>query len=158
MQVCPIGIVHSAFSKPEGTPIQATASVGSKAIIEVYNQYIDGLKDIDGFSHLILLYHFHQIIEAKLLVRPFLDDCLHGIFATRSPARPNPIGFSVVRLKGVEGNLLYIEDIDILDQTPILDIKPYIGEFDHRQVDKIGWFQHSIHKMYTVKDDGRFKR
>ena len=157
MQVSPIGIVHSAFCEPEGTPIQAAASIGSKAIIEVYHEYIEGLKDIDGFSHLILLYHFHQIKKAKLIVKPFLDDHTHEIFATRSPARPNPIGFSVVRLKMVDENLLYVEDVDVLDQTPVLDIKPYIGEFDHRITEKIGWFQKSIHKMHAVKDDGRFK-
>ena len=157
MQVSPIGIVHSTFCEPEGTPIQAAAAIGSKAIIEVYDEYMEGLKDIDGFSHLILLYHFHQVKKARLIVKPFLDDHTHGIFATRSPARPNPIGFSVVRLKMVDENLLYVEDVDILDQTPVLDIKPYIGEFDHRITEKIGWFQKSIHKMHAVKDDGRFK-
>ena len=142
---------------PKERPFKRQPPLAARLLSKYMMSILEGLKDIDGFSHLILLYHFHHIKKAKLTVKPFLDDHTHGIFATRSPARPNPIGFSVVRLKMVDENLLYVEDVDILDQTPVLDIKPYIGEFDHRITEKIGWFQKSIHKMHEVKDDGRFK-
>ncbi len=154
----PIGIIHSSFLEPKGTPIQSAAALDSKATIELYAEYAEGLKDIEGFSHLILLYHFHRVKPSGLIVKPFLGNSSHGIFATRSPARPNQIGFSVVRLTGVDGNLLYIRDVDIVDKTPLLDIKPYIAEFDVRKAEKIGWFAENIHKMFATKDDGRFAK
>jgi tRNA-Thr(GGU) m(6)t(6)A37 methyltransferase TsaA len=151
-----IGIVQSPFKEPKGTPIQSPAAQDIDGVISIYPEYVEGLKDIEGFSHIILLYHFHLVKESSLLVKPFLDTNLHGIFATRSPSRPNPIGFSIVRLLKVEENKLYIRDVDIVDGTPLLDIKPYVAEFDVRKPERTGWFEKNIHKLSTTKDDGRF--
>ena len=152
----PIGVVHSPFKEPKNVPIQATASKGNEGTIEIYPRYVEGLKDLEGFSHIILLYHFHLVKSCSLMVKPFLDDKLHGVFATRSPARPNKIGISVVRLATIENNILHVQDVDIIDATPLLDIKPYIPKFDHRRTSKIGWFSGKISKLSTTKDDGRF--
>ena len=151
----PIGVVHSPFKEPQNVPIQASASQEAGSI-EVYPQYVEGLRDIEGFSHIILLYHFHLAKDAPLLVKPFLDDQMHGVFATRSPSRPNPIGISIVQLCHIEANNLHIQGIDILDGTPLLDIKPYVPQFDHRNACKIGWFQEKIGKLEKTRDDGRF--
>lgn len=156
IQYSPIGIVHSPFKEATGTPVQASAALDVEATLEIYPAYAEGLKDIEGFSHLILLVHLHLIKPSALIVKPFLGNELHGIFATRSPGRPNPIGFSVVRLINVDGNRLSIREVDLLDQTPILDIKPYVGEFDIRPVERIGWFAENLHKLPATKDDGRF--
>ena len=160
MEICynPIGIIHSPFKKPEGTPIQAAAAKGVKGLIEIFPEYVDGLKDLDGFSHIILIYHFHLARKKLLLVKPFLDDELRGVFATRAPSRPNPIGLSVVKLNGVEENILYIENVDILDGTPLLDIKPCIPEFDFCRVERTGWIEKRIHRMDSRRDDGRFSK
>lgn len=152
----PIGVVHSPFKQPKNVPIQAAASKGNAATVEIYPQYVEGLKDLEGFSHIILLYHFHLVKEGELMVKPFLDDKIHGVFATRSPARPNKIGLSIVKLTTIQNNILYIQDIDVLDGTPLLDIKPYVPEFDCRETDKIGWFTDKISKLATTQDDGRF--
>jgi tRNA (adenine37-N6)-methyltransferase len=152
----PIGIVHSPFKEPKGMPIQAVVSSGIKGTIEVNPNYADGLKDLEGFSHLILLYHFSLVEGYALTVKPFLDDKLHGVFATRSPYRPNSIGISTVRLTKIESNKLYVEDIDIVDGTPLLDIKPYVPQFDDRKTRKIGWFKGKIGKLKETRDDGRF--
>lgn len=152
----PIGTIHSPFKEAKGTPIQAVAAQGADGSIELEPQYVAGLKDIEGFSHLMLLYHFHLIRESSLVVKPFLDNELHGIFATRSPSRPNSIGISVVRLIKVEGNQLYIKDVDTIDGTPLLDIKPYVPKFDIRETEKTGWFEKNIYKLSHTKDDGRF--
>lgn len=152
----PIGVVHSQFKEPKNVPIQSVASKGITGTIEIYPEYIEGLTDLEGFSHIILLYHFHRIKDSSLMVKPFLDDKLHGVFATRSPARPNKIGISIVQLKGIENNILQIQDIDILDGTPLIDIKPYVPKFDCRKTAKIGWFSDKISKLETTKDDGRF--
>ena len=160
MEICynPIGIIHSPFKKPEGTPIQAAAAKGVKGLVEIFPEYVDGLKDLDGFSHIILIYHFHLARKKLLLVKPFLDDELRGVFATRAPSRPNPIGLSVVKLNGVEENILYIENVDILDGTPLLDIKPCIPEFDFCRVERTGWIEKRIHRMDSRSDDGRFSK
>jgi len=152
----PIGVIHSPFKHPKGTPIQPTAAKGIDGTIEIFPEYVGGLKDIEDFSHIILIYHFHLSKGWSLEVKPFMDDQLHGVFATRAPARPNPIGISIVRLVRVEDNVLHIQDIDIVDGTPLLDIKPYVPEFDMREVEKIGWLEKNIHKLSTSKDDGRF--
>lgn len=153
----PIGIVHSPFHFPEGTPIQPVAAKDIHATIEIFQEYSPGLADLDGFSHIIILFHLHQAKSKSLLVTPFLDTEPHGVFATRSPGRPNPIGMSVVRLDKIENNLLFVKDIDILDDSPVLDIKPYIPEFDIHEVSKSGWIEKNLHKLDNQRDDGRFK-
>ncbi len=153
----PIGIIHSPFKDMEGIPIQPTASYGIAGTAEVKPQYKDGLKDIEGFSHIILLYHFHLSNGPLLQVKPFLDDTPRGIFSTRAPRRPNSIGLSIVCLTRVEEATLYIEDVDIVDGTPLLDIKPYVPQFDHRHVDKIGWLSENVNNVYKTKADNRFK-
>ncbi|HEC92076.1 MAG TPA: tRNA (N6-threonylcarbamoyladenosine(37)-N6)-methyltransferase TrmO [Candidatus Atribacteria bacterium] len=153
----PIGIIHSPFKEPKGTPIQPTAAKGVDGTVEVFPEYVEGLKDLDGFSHIILIYHFHLSKKSSLKVMPFMDNQIHGLFSTRAPSRPNPIGISVVRLIRIEGNVLYIRDVDIVDGTPLLDIKPYVPEFDVRAVDKIGWLEKNVDKLSTSKDDGRFQ-
>ncbi|MGD6935149.1 MAG: tRNA (N6-threonylcarbamoyladenosine(37)-N6)-methyltransferase TrmO [Candidatus Bathyarchaeia archaeon] len=151
----PIGVIRSPFKEPKNVPIQASAS-GAIGTIELNPEYIQGLKDLEGFSHIILLYHFHLIKSWSMLVKPFLDDKMHGLFATRATARPNPIGLSIVQLKSIEGNILHIQDVDILDGTPLLDIKPYVPKFDQRENCKIGWFNENLDKLPETKDDGRF--
>jgi len=154
----PIGIIHSPFKEPKGTPIQPAGAKGICGTVEVFPEYADGLKDIDGFSHLILLYHFHLSHGASLEAKPYMDNEAHGVFAMRGPSRPNPIGISVVRLLEVEGNILHIQDIDIVDGTPLLDIKPYVPEFDKREAEKIGWLEKNVGKLSAAKDDGRFTK
>jgi tRNA-Thr(GGU) m(6)t(6)A37 methyltransferase TsaA len=152
----PIGIVRSPFTEPKGTPIQPPGARGVVGSVEVFSEYAEGLKDLDGFSHIILVYHFHQAGRPSLLVKPFMDDQPHGIFAVRAPSRPNPIGISVVRLVKVEGNVLHIEDVDIVDGTPLLDIKPYVPEFDPPDVERRGWLEKNVRKLSSSRDDGRF--
>ena len=151
-----IGIIHSPFKEPKGTPIQPNAAKGIEGMIEVFPQYEEGLKDIEGFSHIILIFHFHLSKAYSLKVKPYMENKLHGLFATRAPARPNPIGLSVVRLTKVERNNLHIKDIDIVDGTPLLDIKPFIPEFSSEDIIKKGWLEKNIRKLPESKDDGRF--
>jgi len=134
----PIGIIHSPFKEPKGTPIQPKAAKGIKGMVEVFPPYEKGLKDIKGFSHIILIYHFHLSKAYSLEVKPYMDNKLHGVFATRAPARPNPIGISVIRLIKVERNNLHIKDVDIVDGTPLLDIKPFVAEFNAEDIIKKG--------------------
>ena len=152
----PIGIIHSPHKTPKGTPIQPTAARGIPGTVEIYSQFIEGFVDIDGFSHLILLYHFDRVTQTKLKVKPFLDDEVHGVFATRAPIRPNPIGLSIVRLVSVDENILHIEDVDILDGTPLLDIKPYVDKFDVRESENQGWLEKNVENLSEKTDDGRF--
>jgi tRNA-Thr(GGU) m(6)t(6)A37 methyltransferase TsaA len=147
----PIGVIHTPFKAVNGMPIQAVAAKGVIGSIELAPAYQAGLKDIIGFSHLILLYHLHLVYDYKLEVIPFLDDQPHGVFATRSPKRPNAIGLSIVKLLGVEANTLQIEEIDVIDGTPLLDIKPYVPEFDVRTTEQIGWFAARVANVYTVR-------
>ncbi|GAI20247.1 unnamed protein product, partial [marine sediment metagenome] len=123
---------------------------------EVFPEYAEGLKDVEGFSHIILIYHFHLSRRPFLKVKPYMDNEAHGVFAMRGPSRPNPIGISVVRLIKIRENILHIQDVDIVDGTPLLDIKPYVPEFDIREAEKIGWLEKKVHKLSTSKDDGRF--
>lgn len=133
-----IGIIHSPFITRTGMPIQASRS-GAVGQVVVYPEYEAGLKDLDGFSHVILIYWFHQAKEFSLTVQPFLDKQSRGLFATRYPARPNHIGFSVVELTAVEGCMLHVWGVDVLDATPLLDIKPFVPAFDHREGARVGW-------------------
>jgi tRNA-Thr(GGU) m(6)t(6)A37 methyltransferase TsaA len=154
--VSPIGIIHSPFKEPRGTPIQPSAARDEEGNIHIFEPYRAGLKDLDGFSHILLVYFFHLVRQTSLEVIPFMDDQTHGIFATRAPGRPNPIGISTVRLVQVKGNILTIRDVDIVDGTPLLDIKPYIPGFDMKDDIRIGWLQKNISKLPGSKDDGRF--
>ena len=134
-----IGIVHSEFMDKANTPIQGTFAKDAKGTVEIFHEYADGLKDIQGFSHLILIYHFHLSSGYSLTSMPFLEDKQRGIFSIRHFNRPNPIGLSIVRLENIEGNLLEIGDVDILNGTPLLDIKPYVPLFDAKGNAKGGW-------------------
>ena len=132
IQYYPIGIIHTPYKTPTGTPIQPPASKGVEAEVEVFEKYAEGLTDLEGFSHLILVYHFHRSAGFDLKVKPFLDNQKRGVFATRAPRRPNPIGLSIVRLLSVKENVLTVQGIDVLNSTPLLDIKPYVPEFDRK--------------------------
>lgn len=158
MNFKPIGIVHSPFKEAIGTPIQPKAAKGIEGTVEVFAEFADGLTDLDGFSHIILICHFHLAKNYKLKVIPYMDDQQRGVFATRAPSRPNPIGISVVKLNRIENNILYIQDIDIIDGTPLLDIKPYVSKFDSKEDIKIGWLEKRVNKLSTSKDDGRFRK
>jgi len=135
----PIGVIHSPHNKMEETPIQPVYARGIEGAAEILPEYADGLRDLEGFSHIYLIYHFHEAGHTRLVVKPFLEDTPHGVFATRAPCRPNPIGFSVVRLVRIEGNVLHIANVDVLDGTPLLDVKPYIARFDHHENVRCGW-------------------
>jgi tRNA-Thr(GGU) m(6)t(6)A37 methyltransferase TsaA len=151
-----IGIIHSPFHETEGMPIQPTAATGVQGTVVVFPEFAQGLRDLDGFSHIILIYHFHRSDRFTLLVTPFMDSVQRGVFATRAPKRPNPIGLSIVRLNKLRKHTLHIENVDILDGTPLLDIKPYVPEFDHNAVDRIGWLGQANKHVRATKADGRF--
>jgi tRNA-Thr(GGU) m(6)t(6)A37 methyltransferase TsaA len=136
-----IGVIHTPFVQREGMPIQAARS-DAAGRVEVFAQYREALAGLDGFSHVMLLYHFHQAGAPQLTVRPFLDEASHGLFATRHPHRPNAIGLSVVRLERVEvgaPSILHVAGVDMLDGSPLLDIKPYVPAFDAHPADRTGW-------------------
>ena len=149
----PIGVIHSPHTDPKATPIQPVYAQGVAGRAEVLPEFAEGLQDLEGFSHVYLLYHFHRAREVRLVVKPFLEDTPHGVFATRAPCRPNPIGMSLVRLVRREGAVLHLEDVDVLDGTPLLDIKPYIGRFDVRENVRCGW-QEGVDEA-TAKRRGR---
>ncbi len=134
-----IGIIHSEHKEEDKTPIQPVYAKGCKGYVELFPEFVDGLRDLSDFSHIYLIYHFHKSQQVKLIVKPYLQDVDHGIFATRAPFRPNPIGLSVVELLGIEGHVLHLDGVDILDGTPLLDIKPYTAKFDLHDVKKNGW-------------------
>jgi tRNA-Thr(GGU) m(6)t(6)A37 methyltransferase TsaA len=152
----PIGLISTPFTEPEGTPIQPKAAEGVAGSIKIFPEFCQGLQDLEGFSHIFLLYHFHLVRGFSLLIKPFLDDEPRGLFATRAPARPNPIGLSLVRLMAIEADTLHVLDVDMLDGTPLLDIKPFVPEFDARDRARIGWLASNLNKLKTAKDDGRF--
>jgi len=152
----PIGIVHSPFKKLAGMPIQPAGAVGISGTIEIYQEYEAGLKDLDGFSHLIVLSHLHQSKGYKLQVIPYLDDTPRGVFATRAPRRPNAIGLSVVKLIRITGRKLSIECVDMLDQTPVLDLKPYVPAFDTQGRIRTGWLEKVQNEVSRKQADERF--
>lgn len=152
-----IGTIHTPFTECAGMPIQPAGAVGIKGTVEIDPSCADGLRDLDGFSHVYLLYHFHRAGPAELVVTPFLDTEPHGVFATRAPRRPNPIGLSVVLLREIDGCTLHIENVDILDGTPLLDIKPYTPEFDHHEVHRVGWLAQARGRARNEKADDRFQ-
>jgi tRNA-Thr(GGU) m(6)t(6)A37 methyltransferase TsaA len=153
----PIGIIHSPFNNLEDMPIQPTSDISGSGTVEIFSQFMDGLKDLEGFSHIYLLYNFHKMRQPKLIVTPFLDKEPRGIFATRAPSRPNPIGLSLVELVRLENNLIYVDRLDVLNETPLLDIKPYVPDFEHTQNFRIGWLEQVKGQILTQKSDTRFK-
>ena len=157
MELRPIGTIYSPFEKTEGMPIQPSGAKGVRGHIEILPEFAAGLKDLDGFSHIVLVYHLHEAKDFNLTVVPFLDTEERGVFATRAPRRPNPIGLSVVRLAGIKGNIVHIENVDILDGTPLLDIKPYGPEFDHQEEIRTGWLEKARGKSRDKKSDDRFR-
>lgn len=153
----PIGIIKTPFENIAGMPIQPHGAPSIDGLIELDPELLPGLKDMIGFSHLILIYHLHQVKGHKLYVVPFMDDKPHGIFATRAPVRPNPIGLSIVKLKSVEENMIRFEGADMLDGTPLLDIKPFFTQFDNRPDAVSGWLDEKENqKIRNVKSDNRF--
>ena len=152
-----IGKIHSPFTDLSGMPIQPTSDASASGTIEIFPEFVPGLKDLDGFSHIILLYHLHQAGPARLEVTPFLDSQPRGIFSTRAPTRPNAIGLSVVALTRIEGGILFVDKLDILDGTPLLDIKPYIPEFDFQPEVHLGWLEQAKGKVKHTASDERFK-
>lgn len=153
----PIGIIHTPFTEPKNMPIQPAGAAGIAGTVEVSTEYREGLADLDGFSHVVLLYHLHRSRGFKLKVVPFLDTCLRGLFATRAPKRPNPIGLSVVELDRVEDGVLHIRNVDMIDGTPLLDLKPYVPEFDSPTEVRTGWLENVDRNLGTRKSDGRFE-
>lgn len=154
----PIGIIRTPFKTLTEMPIQPAGGQGITGEVEIFAEYQEGLKDLDGFSHLILIYQFHASTGFKLQVVPYMDTVKRGLFSTRAPKRPNPIGLSVVQLKSIENNILKIEDIDILNETPLLDIKPYVPEFDQPANFKTGWLETAKQNVARKKSDGRFAK
>jgi tRNA-Thr(GGU) m(6)t(6)A37 methyltransferase TsaA len=154
MNLVPIGVIHSPHQRADRTPIQAVLARGVRGTVEVFPEYAGGLRDLDGFERIWLVYWFDRAKPAELVVTPYLDTTPRGLFATRAPCRPNPIGLSAVRLLGIVGSVLQVEGLDILDNTPLLDIKPYIPAFDAFEAKRIGWCGNA--KGGSVAADGRF--
>jgi tRNA-Thr(GGU) m(6)t(6)A37 methyltransferase TsaA len=152
----PIGIIHSPFTEISGMPIQPNGARGIPGTVEIFREYKAGLRDITGFSHLFLLYAFHRCVSFSLTVTPFLDSNPHGVFATRAPKRPNAIGLSIVRLREVKETTLSVEDIDILDGTPLLDVKPYVPVFDAYPEAVSGWLEKNASGVDLFRSDQRF--
>jgi len=153
----PIGIIYTPFKSKEGMPIQSKGAKGIKGIIILKEEFIQGLTDLDGFSHIILIYYFHKTLGFELQTIPFLDDKKRGVFATRAPKRPNSIGISVVKLLRIEENTIFIENVDMLNETPLLDIKPYVPDFDIHKTEKNGWIKNRTDKLNEIKSDKRFE-
>lgn len=157
ISVTPIGIVRSEFKSKVGVPIQTASAPDLPAELEVFPAYAAGLRDLDGFEYLILVTHMHLVAEELLEVVPFLDTVTHGVFATRAPSGPNRIGLSIVRLIAIDGTTVRFEGNDMIDGTPVLDIKPYVPAFDIRQTDRIGWFGPSIDQLPGRRSDDRMR-
>jgi len=152
----PIGVIHSPFTELDGMPIQPAGASGTQGTVELFPDYQEGLKDLEGFSYIILLYHFHRSRGFDLHVIPFMDSEPRGVFATRAPKRPNPIGLSVVKLTDIRDGTLHIENMDIVDGTPLLDIKPYVPEFDGPTAARAGWLEEARKTVAQRKSDTRF--
>lgn len=135
----PIGIIKTPFKEKTGVPIQAKVGEDFLGTIEVYEEFAEGLKDLEGFSHIHILYHFHRHTNYSLVVKPYMDEVSRGLFSTRAPKRPNPIGLSLVKIVEIKGCIIKFQGVDILNETPLLDIKPYYHDFDSRNNAKAGW-------------------
>lgn len=156
LRVKPIGVIHTPFREAAGAPIQPKAARGSKGTVHILEEYQEALQDLEGFERIWLLYWFHRALPARLRVVPYLDSRERGLFATRAPCRPNPIGMSPVRLLRVDGNALHVADVDMLDGSPLLDIKPYVPEFDCFEVTRCGWLEKAARRPRPA--DGRFEQ
>ena len=156
MELHPIGFIRSPFTTLEDMPIQPTGAAGIKGSVEMLPEFVVGLQDLDGFSHIILLYLFDRSVGYELKVVPFLDQRPRGLFATRAPKRPNPIGMSIVRLDQIEGHILHVVGVDVLDRTPLLDIKPYVPAFDAPVNCRTGWLENSGTNARDTRSDDRF--
>ncbi len=154
MNIEPIGIIHTPFMASKGTPIQPVFSEGIEGTVELYPHFAEGLADLDGFGRIWLLYWFDRSCETRLTVVPFRDDREHGLFSTRAPCRPNPVGMSSVRLLGIEGAKLRVADVDMLDGTPLIDVKPYVPAFDVFADARAGWLDTSSGRS---RADDRFR-
>jgi len=150
-----IGVIHTTFLHANGAPIQAATAGGAQGTVEIFPEFAEGLKDVAGFERLWLIFLLDRASAPQLIVRPYLDTQEHGIFSTRAPARPNPIGLSAVRLLSMEGNHLVVADVDMLDGTPLLDIKPYVPAFDSFAATRIGWYEGKIAQGAVA--DNRFE-
>ena len=157
IQYQPIGTIHSPYDEPQNMPIQPVGALGVSGTVVIDPEFQEGLQDLSGFSHIILIYHFHLSKGYAMKVKPFLDDNLRGLFATRAPRRPNPIGISVVRLERIEANVLHIMNLDIVDGTPLLDIKPYVPDFTESEDVKIGWLSKKKIDAKRFRADDRFR-
>jgi tRNA (adenine37-N6)-methyltransferase len=154
----PIGVIHTPHTDVKNMPIQPIAAEGIKGYIELLPEYVAGLQDLEGFSHITLLYRFHKISSYELVLVPFMDTQKRGIFACKAPKRPNAIGVSTVRLLGVEGNIVHIEQVDMLDGTPLIDIKPFYPRYDNRLNAQLGWLEKNKDlPLEKLRSDERFK-
>ncbi len=155
IEIRSIGVIHSPHREAAGTPIQPRWATGIEGTVEVFPEFASGLRDLDGFDRIWLLYWFDLARAPQLEVVPYLDTQAHGIFATRAPSRPNAIGLSCVRLLAVEGATLRVAELDVLDGTPLLDIKPFIPDYDVFPAERVGWYAHA---RGTGIADGRFEK
>ncbi|MEA3417575.1 MAG: tRNA (N6-threonylcarbamoyladenosine(37)-N6)-methyltransferase TrmO [Thermodesulfobacteriota bacterium] len=153
----PIGIIHSPYKEIENMPIQSVGAKDVKGYIEIYADYVPGLKDLNGFSHIYVIYKFHTNKNYSLLVKPFLDNTERGLFSTRAPKRPNQIGLSIFKIESIDNEKIYVSGVDVLDQTPLLDIKPYVSKFDAINDSKNGWLENVMRKSEDQKSDRRFE-
>jgi tRNA-Thr(GGU) m(6)t(6)A37 methyltransferase TsaA len=159
LRLKPIGVIRSPFKKLVGMPIQTVFSKKGDGTVELFPEFKQGLQDLEGFSHIMLIYQFHKSKGYQLVCRPFLDEVTRGVFATRAPARPNPIGISIVKIKGIRGSKIAVASLDVLDGTPLLDIKPYIPHFDASAPKNTGWFEKALGKKKARHiADNRFIR
>jgi len=152
----PIGTIHTPFTDGSNMPIQPTGESSAPGTVHLDPRFATALKDLEGFSHVILIYHFHRSKRVDLTVTPFMDSEPRGLFATRAPTRPNPIGISIVALRGIAGNILELENLDILDGTPLLDIKPYVPKFDAPRDVRCGWLDECSSDVRRARSDDRF--
>ena len=152
----PIGIIYTPYQRIQDMPIQPGGASHVRGKLVINPKFSAGIADLDGFSHVYLIYHFHQVQDYEMIVTPFLDEKPHGIFATRAPKRPNPIGLSIVKLVSIEENVLIIDNVDMLDGTPILDIKPYVPAFDQQNHIRVGWLTGRDDDVKTKRSDERF--
>jgi tRNA-Thr(GGU) m(6)t(6)A37 methyltransferase TsaA len=152
----PIGVIRTPFKKLEHMPIQPKGAKSVIATLEIDEEYTLGLKDLEGFSHIYLIYYFHEAVRTELEVIPFMDTQERGVFATRSPLRPSHLGLSITQVISIDDNIVTIKGIDILDGTPLIDIKPYIPQFDGVKGVKTGWMDKSKSEINSARSDDRF--